>query len=146
VNRLARDLELYPSTCHAILKTLVSEDLVSFAPETKTYRLGLGLVQLAAPLLDENAYVERFRPRLAQLAKAHAVSIALLKIVDDRMVLIDFALPGADIQVHHRAGSRCPVLFGATGRWYAPRSGRSRAELERDFRRLHVAVPLPFDR
>ena len=49
--QIARDCGLNVSSAFNILRTLSHEGLVSFDPQAKTYRLGLGLLDLAAPLL-----------------------------------------------------------------------------------------------
>ena len=145
VNRIAREAGLYPGTCFAILRTMVSEGLVSFDEETKTYRLGDGLVKLAAPMLQQSSHVARFQPHLARIARAHHVSTALFQISSRHMIMLDFALSGSDIQIHHRVGTRFPLLFGATGRWYAFRSGLSRGELRQEYRRVRMDRPPSFE-
>lgn len=52
VSRIARDLELNPSTCFNLLKTLVHEGLAVFDETTKTYSVGLGLLALAKGTLE----------------------------------------------------------------------------------------------
>ena len=47
VTQVARDLKINPSTCFNLLRTLVHEGLVVFNPDTKTYQIGLGLVEIA---------------------------------------------------------------------------------------------------
>lgn len=68
VNRIARDLKLNPSTCFNLLRTLVHEQLAVMDPETKTYSLGLGLVELARGTLDQVSYVRFVRPSLERIA------------------------------------------------------------------------------
>ncbi|MBP7568356.1 MAG: helix-turn-helix domain-containing protein, partial [Burkholderiaceae bacterium] len=52
VTRIARELELNASTCFNLLKTLVHEGLVTFDDDTKTYAIGIGLVELARGALE----------------------------------------------------------------------------------------------
>ncbi|MGD9945183.1 MAG: IclR family transcriptional regulator, partial [Burkholderiaceae bacterium] len=119
--------------------------LVSFDEETKTYRLGFGVLKLALPLLDESRSVVQVRPHLERIARLHHVSTALFVLKGERMVLTDFALSGADIQIHHRSGSRFPILFGSTGRWYALRSGKSVETLRQDYAQLRLERGQSFD-
>ena len=54
VTTIARATGVNGSTCYNILRTLVAEGVVIFDPATKTYRLGLGLVELAVGVLGAN--------------------------------------------------------------------------------------------
>ena len=47
VNAIAQALDLIPSTCLHILRTLVEEKLISVDGDTKRYRLGMGVLTLA---------------------------------------------------------------------------------------------------
>ncbi len=144
VNLISREVGLYPGTCFNILKTLVAEDLVSFDEPTKTYRLGMGVVALAAPLLQESSHIARFHPDLVRIAERYGVSMALFEITRERMVLVDFALAGTEIRVHHRVGTRFPLLLGAAGRWYARYSGLSETQLRQAFKAVRADNPVGY--
>src|SRR5690606_29897484 len=77
VTRVARDVELNSSTCYNILKTLVHEGLVTFDESTKTYAIGIGLVELAKGALEQASYVRLLRPHLEALAADHRVTATL---------------------------------------------------------------------
>jgi DNA-binding IclR family transcriptional regulator len=51
---IARNTGVSVSTCFNILRTLSSERLVDFDPEAKTYRIGMGVLELSVPLLGAN--------------------------------------------------------------------------------------------
>ena len=63
VNAIARRLELTPSSCFNILKTLVEEDFVNCDPETKAYSLGGGVIAIARRALDPAEAFELVRAR-----------------------------------------------------------------------------------
>ncbi|CAM3766907.1 IclR family transcriptional regulator [Bordetella tumulicola] len=130
VTRIARDLDLNSSTCFNLLKTLVQERLVNFDEDTKTYRMGLGLVELAKGSLEQASYVRLLRPHLQELASRHRVTITLWqRTTNDRVVLVDLAESGATMRVHLSIGQRLPMYIAALGRCMAAYSTLSPAEL-----------------
>src|SRR5690606_17979377 len=51
---IARAAGVSRSTTLNILRTLVNERIITFSPEAKTYRLGMGLLELSRPLLNRS--------------------------------------------------------------------------------------------
>lgn len=47
--QIARETGLNVSSAFNILRTLTHEGVLSFDPATKTYRIGMGLLEVAAP-------------------------------------------------------------------------------------------------
>src|SRR5690606_8616565 len=89
VTRIARDLNLNPSTCYNLLKTLVQEGLVNFDEESKTYTVALGLVELAKGVLEEASYVRLIHPVLEEVARRHNVTATLWQRTrNERVVLV----------------------------------------------------------
>ena len=70
VNAIARRLELTPSSCFNILKTLVEEDFVNCDPETKAYSLGGGVIAIARRALDPAEAFELVRARAEERPEA----------------------------------------------------------------------------
>lgn len=137
VSRIARDLELNPSTCFNLLKTLVHERLVTFDETTKTYAIGLGLVELAKGALEQASYVRMLHPHLREIAIRHAVTATLWQRAgDERVVLVDRADNPAAMRVHLSIGQRLPTYIAALGRCMAAYSGLTSAELRGRFRAL----------
>src|SRR5690554_946881 len=92
VTHIAKDLSLNSSTCFNLLKTLVHERLAVFDETTKTYSIGLGVVQLAKGALDASSYVPLLRPHLQEIASRHRVTTTLWhRIPGERVVLVDLA-------------------------------------------------------
>lgn len=130
VTRIARDLELNSSTCFNLLKTLVHEGLVTFDEDTKTYRIGLGLVELAKGSLEQASYARLLRPHLQEIASRHRVTTTLWqRTTNDRVVMVDLADSGSALRVHMSIGQRLPLYIAALGRCMAAYSPLSPAEL-----------------
>ncbi|WP_162787097.1 IclR family transcriptional regulator [Notoacmeibacter marinus] len=125
--QIARETGLNVSSAFNILRTLSHEGILSFNSEAKTYRIGMGLLEFAAPLLGANP-ADLLRPTLAAIAHEHRVTIALWHITgNERIVLIDrFTAPNI-VQVVIARNSRLPVFAGAIGRCYAAMLGLDEA-------------------
>jgi len=137
VSLLARELELNPSTCFNLLKTLVHERLVNFDAANKTYTLGIGMVELARGALEQGSYVRLVRPHLEEIAARHRVTAQLWqRSGDDRVVLVDRADNDAAIRVHISIGQRLPIYIAALGRCMAAQEGLSQTALRREFEKL----------
>ncbi|MPM71643.1 HTH-type transcriptional repressor AllR [bioreactor metagenome] len=137
VSRIAKDLELNASTCFNLLKTLVHERLVTFDEGTKTYSIGLGLVELAKGSLEKATYARLMRPHLQELAARHNITVTLWqRIPDDRVVLVDLAESMSTMRVHMSIGQRLPMYIAALGRCMAAHSGLSVLELRRKLSEL----------
>ncbi|MES2227984.1 MAG: IclR family transcriptional regulator [Pseudomonadota bacterium] len=146
VSRVARDLGLNSSTCFNLLKTLVHERLVTFDESTKTYRIGLGLVELAKGALETSSYARLVHPHLEAIAAAHRVTATLWhRVPDERVVLVDRADNDATMRVHMNVGQRLPIYISALGRSIAAHSGLTRAELRRHVEALRWDDPPSFE-
>lgn len=146
VSRIARDLQLNASTCFNLLKTLVHERLVIFDDATKTYAIGLGLVQLAKGALEQASYVRMLHPHLQEIAGRHNVTATLWqRTTDERVVLVDRADNPSTIRVHMSIGQRLPMYIAALGRCMAAYSGLSPADLRRRVSELRWEEGPSFD-
>jgi DNA-binding IclR family transcriptional regulator len=140
VTRVARDLELNSSTCFNLLKTLVHEGLVNFDDSTKTYSIGLGVVELAKGALEQSAYVRMIQPSLREIAEAFRVTATLWhRTRGERVVLLDRADHESAVRVHMSIGQRLPMYLAALGRCMAANSGLSTEELRARFDQLRWA-------
>lgn len=137
VTRIARDLGLHASTCFNLLKTLVHEGLVNFDEPTKTYTIGLGLVELAKGSLEQTSYVRMVHPYLQEVAAHHRVTATLWhRTRGDRVVLLDRADNESTIRVHMSVGQRLPMYLAALGRCMAAHADLSTDELRLKFQQL----------
>ncbi len=146
VNAIARDLNIVPSTCLHILRTLTHENLTAFDPATKRYRLGPALLSLARDALDGSDFVRESRPRLDSLAERHAVTVTATELDSaERMVVVAIARARQNLSIHVDVGSRFPVLISASGRCYAALSDWTKEELRIRFSALKWQVPPRFN-
>lgn len=130
VTRIARELDLHSSTCFNLLKTLVHERLVNFDDSSKTYSIGLGVVELAKGALEQTSYVRLLRPHLEAVAARHGVTATLWqRMPGERVLLVDRADNASAVRVHMSIGQRLPMYVAALGRCMAAHSGLGADEL-----------------
>ena len=134
VTRIARDLQLNASTCFNLLRTLVHEGLITFDESTKTYAIGLGVVELARGALAQASTVRLVQPELDALAVRHGVTVVMWQAqADDRMILVHVAEHPGAVRVQMTVGTRMPRFVGASGRCLAAFSGLSRTQMKSRF-------------
>jgi DNA-binding IclR family transcriptional regulator len=134
VTRIARDLDLNASTCFNLLRTLVHEGLVTFDDETKSYAIGLGVVELAQGALDRASLVKLVEPHLNAIAVHHEVTVVMWQALNsERMALVHVAENHNAIRVQMTVGTRIPTFAGASGRCMAAFSGMTKAEIRSRF-------------
>jgi DNA-binding IclR family transcriptional regulator len=116
VTEIARRIGLSPSTVYRALVTLTDEGLVERDPGSDRYRLSVGIVALAGPLLANLNLRDVARPYLEQLALASRESVNLG--VWNRVESINIEqVPGPGV-IKHLAplGRRNPAHASATGK------------------------------
>jgi DNA-binding IclR family transcriptional regulator len=145
VAAMARATGLNGSTTFNILKTLAKEGFVTFDEKDKTYRIGMGVLEIVGSILGANPN-DLIRPLLHALATEHSVLIALWQITEsDRIVLIDSVAPHKVVHAKLETGSRLPVMIGAVGRCYAALTGVTRADAQTAYDRLKWQSPPGFE-
>ena len=124
LSRIARDLEVLPSTCLHILRELAASRLVAFEPNGKLYRLGMGVLTLARQLTQQNPFVQSAQPVLTRLSRDFAVGASAQERAGDDMVVVAAAsvLPGDMVS----PGARTPLFTSASGRLMAAYNGFAR--------------------
>ncbi|MET0678393.1 MAG: IclR family transcriptional regulator [Bradyrhizobium sp.] len=134
---IAESLELVPSTALHIVRALVAEDLLQVDPQTKRYRLGVGMLPLARAVLDNADFPSMVRPQLDELSRTYGVMAIGVEVPDlDNMIVVALARSEAPVRLHVDVGSRFPALISATGRCVAAFSGQPAKEIEKRFRLL----------
>lgn len=137
VQAIARALDIVPSTCLHILRTLTAEEFVSVDPATKRYALGAGLLTLSRQWLGQNPFAELAQPALERIAREHGVSAIGVQVTGlEHMLVVAIARSEGMIQLHTQIGSRFPATISATGRCIAAFGGYEPEELRRRFRKL----------
>lgn len=130
---VARETGLNVSTAFNILKTLTKEGLVSFDEQTKGYAVGMGVLELSAPLLGRNPG-DMIRPVMERICREHSVLVALWTVTPTgRIMLSDRVLPMNVVHADMRQGVRLPELAGAVGRCVAVARGHDRETLRRAY-------------
>jgi len=137
VNSIARAVQISPSSCFNILKTLVSEDLVAFEPATKTYSLGLGTVDLARTALSRVDLMNVLRGPMERMADRANAAVGLWRLSSaDRLTLIAFSASQRVTRIHIQVGHRQPAIAGAAGRCIAAYRPLSRSETLSAFKKI----------
>ncbi|WP_313296102.1 IclR family transcriptional regulator [Diaphorobacter sp.] len=143
---IARHLEINPSTCFNILRTLVSEDVVDFNPLSKTYSAGLGLARLAEQLVTQGQRVQLASPLMRDLAIAQGITVTLWRRMgNDRIVLVLSESSPTDLHIYMPLGQRLPILMGASGRLFVGQMNLSEEVLRAEFANIRWARALSFE-
>jgi len=134
---IAQTLGLVPSTALHILRALVAEQLLQVDPQTKQYRLGVGMLPLARAVLENGDFPSLVRPKLDDLSGRYGVTAIGVEVPDlEHMIVVALARTQAPVRLHVDVGSRFPALISATGRCVAAFTGHPWTEIERRFHRL----------
>lgn len=137
VQSIARVLNIVPSTCLHILRTLVAEELVSVDPVTKQYALNAGVLLLARQWLSQDRFTSVAQAALDRIARQYGVTAIGVQIVGlDHMIVVAMARSETMIQLHTQIGSRFPATISASGRCIAAFGDYEWQELRRSFKRL----------
>lgn len=134
---IADELGLVPSTALHIARALVAEKLLQVDPQTKRYRLGVGMLPLARAVLANSDFPSLVRPKLDVLSDRYGVTAIGVEVPDlDNMIVVALSRAQAPVRLHVDVGSRFPALISATGRCVAAFSGHPWKEIEMRFRSL----------
>ena len=146
VSKVARDLSISPSTCFSLLRTLVSEDLLDFSQEQKTYTLSTGLFELAKGAMEQDHSLRVVRREMRRLSLDHRVTVMLFRrLGSDRVFLAERIDTDAALRVHMSVGQRLPMYIGALGRCFAAFGQIDRETLRERFKELRWEAPPPFE-
>ena len=142
VQAIARELGLVPSTCLHVLRALVTEEFVSFDPDTKRYSLQAGVLTLARHWLRRNPFNDLAQPVLDRLTKAFGVTMLGVHVVGlDHIIVVAVSQSRQELHVSAQIGSRFPGLISATGRCIAAFGDHSEQDLEERFSLLRWDNP-----
>lgn len=146
VTRVAKDLSLNTSTCFNLLKTLAHEGLINFDEITKTYSIGLGVIELAKGAFERSSHFKLVRPYLQEVANQFRVTATLWqRIQGERVILLDLADSDSTMRVHMSIGQRLPMYVAALGRCMAAASDLTNDELQTKFLALRWENRPSFD-
>ena len=134
---IADSLDLVPSTALHIVRALVAEELLQVDPQTKRYRLGVGMLPLARAVLENADFPALVRPMLDEISRRYGVTAIGVEVPNlETMIVVALARSQAPVRLHVDVGSRFPALISATGRCVAAFSGQPVKEIEKRFRLL----------
>lgn len=146
VNRLARELDLVPSTCLHILRVLVEEGLVDVDEASKRYAIGAGILPIARNAIQRNDFAMLAQPRLVELSRGFGVTGIATQLIQDRhMVVVALAPAQQAFRLSTELGSRFPTLTSATGRCVAAFGALDETALRERFDRLIWDNPPAFE-
>jgi DNA-binding IclR family transcriptional regulator len=110
MTNIARALGLNGSTCHNLLKTLEQERLVIIDPTTRTYHLGLGLLDLAAGVSRQENILRATDTPMADFNRETNLACFLARRDrDGHFVLLKKIESRHQIKVTMDVGTRLPV-------------------------------------
>ncbi len=117
VTEVSKMTGISPSSCFNILKTLVDLGLASFNVETKRYKLGFAIFELARQGMSHKPLLMAVQPYLVTLAEKFQASFGLWSIDSRyRAVLIAISQNSIAHNIQLQIGTRQPIAAGATGR------------------------------
>ncbi|MBL4721906.1 MAG: IclR family transcriptional regulator [Alphaproteobacteria bacterium] len=132
---IARELDIIPSTCLQILRTLVTEELVSVDPATKCYALDAGMLALVRNALRQDRFAGLVQPELDRLSARFGITAIGVRVIGlQHMNVVAISHSDLAFRIHVDVGSRFPALVSATGRCLAAFGGHSDTDLKRGFK------------
>lgn len=145
VTVIARYLDLTPSSCFNITKTMTAEGWLIFDDATKTYTLGPGIVDVMREALDpENAF-ELIRSRVETIATTWRITAGIWRVQGERLIAGGHVLSTNGMHIRVNVGQRLPLLAGAAGRCVAAFTGLSIDRIAELFRDSRWQCPVPLD-
>ena len=113
---LLRAGSLPKATLHRILATLTREGLLRHDPYTKTYRLGLRLLELAHEVWSDFDLRLAAQDELVRLRNAVGETVQLAVLDVGKIVLIAVEDAGRELQNSSKVGMKLPLHSSALGR------------------------------
>lgn len=145
LSQVARQLELSPSSCLNLLRTLVAEEMIARSSEDQRYRIAAAWGDLDGAGGAADRICARAAVPMRKLATRAAATIGLWQTVSsDRLALIALAESDAATRIHMVIGQRQPIGGGATGRALAAGEALPPEELERRFAAVRWERPHGF--
>jgi DNA-binding IclR family transcriptional regulator len=109
MTEIARELGINGSTCFNILRTLTDGALLVYDADTRHYRLGMGLVELASMVDNHEHLLQAAQVHAARVAKeVEQVCLILRKGSDDSFIVVGRAEGTRRLKVTASVGDRFP--------------------------------------
>ncbi len=116
VREIARLLDINSATVHNILRTLMDTGLIEQHPESKKYRLGLGLVRLAGTKLAQLDVVTASAGPMKDLLTETGETISLAVLYGNDLVYLAKMESLQAVRVASRIGGGAPLHASAHGK------------------------------
>lgn len=116
ITELAKRVEMYKSTVHRLLTTMMRHGAVEQDAETGRYKLGYGLLDLGMRLLSSIDLRREALPYLQQLATQVNEVVHLAFLDHGEVVYIEKVESPQTIRMHSRVGMRVPVHATGLGK------------------------------
>jgi DNA-binding IclR family transcriptional regulator len=134
---ISDSLGLVPSTALHIVRALVAEEMLQVDPQTKQYRLGVGILPFARALLEHSDVPNLIRPKLDELSRRHGVTAIAAEAPNlKRLIVVAISSAPTMVRLQIDVGSRLPALASSIGRCLAAFGGYPPDQLEEAFNLL----------
>jgi IclR family KDG regulon transcriptional repressor len=119
VTHVSRKSQLSKSTVHGIIKTLEGEGFLVEVDDTRRYRLGGALLELADALRAERPSLAVIRPHLDALAREIGLACFIAApYSENEFLILEKSESARAIRVTVSVGERFPLTAGALGKAY----------------------------
>lgn len=145
VTALARSAGVSPSTTLNILRTLIGQGVAGFSEHSKTYRLELGLLELARSLLNRIG-ADVLQPDLQTLAERFEATVTVWQWQGDTLWLVKRVVPHTGVHIEFPIAGRVSAHAGASGRLVFAYSDYTDAEIRQRVQALKWNSPVPIER
>ncbi|MBR0668503.1 IclR family transcriptional regulator [Roseomonas hellenica] len=115
VSELARRLGMDRAGVHRLLRALLEERFVEQDPGTRLYRLGLGVLDVAAVRISQHGLLTIAPPHLERLRDAVGETVALLVADGQEAVCLAVVESRQAVRVGYDIGERMPLHASAGG-------------------------------
>lgn len=116
VREIARLLDMNSASVHNLLRTLAGEGLLEQHPETKKYRLGLGLVALAGIKLSQMGLVSYATPLMRELMHETEETTILATLYRNELLFLARFESSHLLRVASQMGGSAPLHCSAVGK------------------------------
>ena len=116
LTEICNQLEIHKSKAYTILNTLMKYNFIEKNPQTKTYRLGLGIVGLARNILNRIDIRDLVLPHLQALAQKTELSVHFGQVTGSEFYIISKAENNRNFGYRIRVGAHHHITHGAHGK------------------------------
>lgn len=116
VTELAAELDVHKSTAFRLVSTLEEHELVEQTSDRGKYRLGLGVMRLAAATTARLDVVQEARPVARRLASTTGETVNIAVLADRSALYVDQAIGSSTLQPHNWVGQHIPLHATSNGK------------------------------